>query len=264
MLALGLKEQPNSGMRVTYFSVGQGDSALVEMEGKRILVDAGPRPNAVLQALRRMGVHRLDEVLLSHPHQDHMTGMTSVLEELDVGCLRIGALPEPHEKAFNKLLQAAEDQSIPLCIGTVKPLPGMRLLQAQGLSLGSNDRSLVLEVTHKGRRALFSGDIEAKAEKLLSESLRPVDWLKVPHHGSRGASSEDLLSATQPRFALVSAGSENRFGHPHREALARYKRTRVLSTATEGTIVFHSDGPNQWVRLLAPMQLAAAWRSVPP
>jgi competence protein ComEC len=263
-LALGLKSQPTAGLRITHFAVGQGDSALVEREGVRVLVDGGPRQQAVLHALRRQGIHRLDEVLLTHPHQDHMAGLHSILEALDVGCLRIPSRPQKTEKDFKVLLQIAKRRKTALCKGTQAPLPGFRLFQAKGPDLSTNDASLVLEVSYRGTRALLSGDLEARGEGLLAESLRPVDWLKVPHHGSRGASSKALIEATLPRFALVSAGLGNRYGHPHKQTLARYKHATLLQTATAGSVVFQSMGTQQWVRCISPTRLVSPWSSVPP
>lgn len=264
VLALGLKPQSSQGVRVTHFAVGQGDSALIERDGTRVLVDGGPRKTAVLHALRRQGVQQLDEVVLSHPHQDHMEGLLSIVQEIDIGCFRIPQAPESHEKAFRGLIRDAEQKDIPLCWGVEKPLTGFRILQAADKSLGTNDRSLVVEVDYQGVRALITGDIEAKGEAILAPQLRPVTWIKVPHHGSRGASSAALLTATQPLFAVFSSGKENRFGHPHKTTVTRYKSSQVFQTAKHGSVIFHASKEQMWTRKIVPTQLWASWKRAQP
>jgi competence protein ComEC len=264
ILALGLKSQSSTGLRVTHFAVGQGDSSLIERNGTRVLVDGGPRKTAVLHTLRRQGIHHLDEVVLSHPHKDHMEGLQSILQNINIGCFRLPQTPDSHETEFKALVQYAEQKDIPLCWGTENPLPGFRLIQAENLALGINDRSLVVEVEYQGIRALITGDIEARGEALLAPDLQPVTWLKAPHHGSRGASSSALLTATQPQFAVFSSGKENRFGHPHKTTLARYKNSQIFQTAKDGSVVFHTAKQQRWTRKIASTQLWAPWKHVPP
>jgi competence protein ComEC len=263
LLAIGLKSQAATGLRITHFAVGQGDAALIERQGKRVLVDAGPRKDAVLHSLRRQGIHSLDEIILTHAHQDHAEGIPALLQALDIGCLR---LPESSEKnqRITALRNLAEQTNTPVCWGTTNPRDGFRLLQAQGQDLGINDASLVVEVSLHGHSALLTGDIEARGEAILAKALHPVTWLKVPHHGSRGASSSALIQATKPRFAIVSAGPENRFGHPHKATLARYKASRILQTHQRGSLSIHIGKHKQWIRERPPTRLWSAWYPAPP
>jgi competence protein ComEC len=263
VLAIALKLQPTTGLRITHFAVGQGDAALIERNGQWVLVDAGPRKLTVLHTLRRLGIRDLKEVILSHAHQDHAEGIPEILHALDVGCLR---LPEttPHNDRTKSLLRTATETETPVCWGAENPPAGFRILQAQGENLGLNDNSLVVEVSLHGQRALLTGDIEARGEALLAPRLRPVTWLKVPHHGSRGASSAALIHATQPQFAVVSAGPKNRFGHPHKATLSRYRQSQILQTSASGSAAFHVGPKKNWVRTMPSTQLFSAWRPAPP
>ena len=238
LLSLGLKKTHTQGLTSTHFDVGQGDASLVELDGqKRVLIDAGPRKNQVLHALRRRGVDRLDALILSHDHRDHSAGIPAILQDIEVGCL---LLPDHQASSMTtrEIRQIAEEKGIPPC-NRERPLPSFRTFQLRGSSLGTNNRSLVVEVNHRGRRFLYPGDLERLGEGLLLHELQPVDGLKVAHHGSRGSTSSDFLSLTTPRFCVISSGVQNPYGHPHHEVLMRLKTCEVLRTSEHGDVVIH-------------------------
>jgi len=227
----------------TFLSVGQGDATLVEFaDGRRWLVDGGPPGGAVAAWLRRRGVRRLDQVVITHNQRDHLGGLLPVVQTLRVGQLAVSS----HDK-LGVLRDAARQRGVPV-------VSADGLHPVEGFEGGPNDRSVVLSVGG----VLLTGDIEAAGEAAVAASVGPHEVLKVPHHGSRSSSSVELLAAARPSVAVVSVGRHNPFGHPHDVVLARYARAgiAVLRTDRHGTLVHRGSrwwGWQQgrgWQRLL--------------
>ncbi|MBT3221782.1 MAG: hypothetical protein HN348_22110 [Proteobacteria bacterium] len=221
-LALTLKNVPTMGTRVTFFDIGQGDSALVEYaDGCRWLIDGGPPGRAVVQHLRRLGVTHLDLVVASHGQMDHIGGLLPVLDELSVDRLAI-----PDLEGTESLRAIAWTRNIEVLVSRDTP-------NHQDI----NDRSLVL-YTGRGE-ALFTGDIGRDRER--SARFLPAALLKVPHHGSRTSSTSTMLEDIDPVVAVVSVGRYNRFGHPNDEVIRRYLHhgIQVYRTDQHGTVQVH-------------------------
>lgn len=262
LLALGLRAVPADRLVITFLAVGQGDAALIEHpDGRRWLVDGGPSPTPVLQYLRRRGIGRLDAVFVSHPHPDHTAGLGAVLSQLSVDRLWISRPPEVGEHGFSGLIGLAAAQ------GTALAFPGEQgaaVLHPRGWQgkghARVNDESLVLDVSLGRRRAVFLGDIEAKAEAHLAPMIGRADVVKVAHHGSKTSSSAALVQALDPQLAVISAGPGNRFGHPHARSLAGWSPATVLRTDVHGTIEVSTDGHGLSVRTWLP---GRGWASGP-
>jgi competence protein ComEC len=271
-LALSLRSLPPGGeLRVTFLAVGQGDAALIEDRGRRVLVDGGPGAWDVARYLRRRGLDRLDAVVLSHPHPDHMAGLPAVLEVADVGALWLPRPPRPGEDAFQALCDRARRLGVPLRYPGDE---GLEVLHPSPDFLAAtddvNEGSLVFRVSLGRTRALFTGDIEALGEAALLAALSedgpiegPISWLKVPHHGSRTSSSAALVARLAPRVAVLSAAPDSRFGHPHPEVLRRYAGALALRTDRLGTVQLRSDGERESWRAWTPGRGWGGWREVP-
>jgi len=264
-LCLNLKVQAGEGLRVTHFSIGQGDATLVEINGsQRVLIDGGPREYDILMALRRMGIHQLDELILSHPHKDHLNGLHAVIDKIEITALRIPYWPQQTEHHYAEFIRKAQQRNIPIHVADNKTLFGFRILQAKHPGLNINNRSLVVEVSYGKKRLLLTGDIEEQAEKILTDSFRKADWIKVPHHGSKNASSPALLEKTQPDFVVVSCGKSNRFGHPHPQTLHRLSsQSKVLRTDTQGSIRVFATNNQLWAETISPWHRTRLWTSDP-
>jgi competence protein ComEC len=227
--------------------VGQGDSLLLETPaGKYVLVDAGLRKNQVADTLERLGVDTLELVVATHAHADHIGGMKSVLESVNVVQYVDSGVPHS-TRTYRDLMQAIERHSVPYQGAragqvfefdddiTLKVLwPGGTHLTGTRSDLNSN--SVVLRIDHGEDCMLLTGDAERVTEEMLvRHNLQPCDLLKVPHHGSRYSSSLPFLEALQPEIALVSVGADNRHKHPRPEALARLERVGATLYRTDYT-----------------------------
>ncbi len=240
----------------TVADVGQGDGSLLRFGGHAMLIDGGGSSSVRrgrdfatqiwLPLLAERGIARLDVVVVSHGDGDHCGGLLDVASYVAIA--EVWATPELMETAcVRELRELSRARFRPLVRGERASVGGLEfevLGPSREGSAKDNDRSLVLAVEAAGRRLLFTGDIERRAElELLAgepESLR-CDLLKVAHHGSGTSSSERFLAAAGARLAVVSCGVGNRFGHPAPEVVERLSADgrRVLRTDQVGSVVLH-------------------------
>jgi competence protein ComEC len=252
--------RPDGSVHVVVLDVGQGDSILLEGDrGGRILIDGGPDPNLIAADLDRYiptWDRRLDAVVLTHPHDDHVAGLVAVVERYRIGRAFESGWPgeTPAYRAWRSALAAkglpaerlSTGQEIRLDDATLQVLwpddgrtrPG-NLDPAATDNRKTNDASIVLLGDFEGRRFLLTGDVEEDVDPILVErGLPTVDMLKVAHHGSATASSDALLATVQPAVAVVSVGARNTYGHPNAATMARLRAhsSRVARTDQEGTV----------------------------
>jgi competence protein ComEC len=252
-------------VRVTVLDVGQGSAVLVQTRSANWLVDAGPGvvggfdagESVVVPALRALGVHRLDGVLVSHLDQDHAGGVGAVLAQLPVGRL-LAPDPLPGDAATRPCRAGDGFRTDGVAFTIISPRPP--------LPRSDNDRSCVLLLrTGAGVRVLLPGDLQRAGEHRLvagtPTALRGLDLLVAPHHGSRSSSSPAFVAATLPKVVVVSAGAGNAFGHPHRDVVARYQAAgaAVFVTAHAGAITWWEDGSISAMRCARPR----LWRPAP-
>lgn len=241
--------------QVHYIDVGQGDSVLIRSDGSNILIDAGENDQGktVVDYLKAQGVKKLDMVLMTHPHSDHIGGMDTVIREFEVGKIVMPRLSEelvPTTKTYTDVLMAVAEKG--LKITPAKPGDAYPLGNGSLTILGPvseyedlNDTSLVCRFDYEGKRFLFTGDIEKAVEKDLlkteaaGEALR-ADVLKLAHHGSKTSTSSAFYQAVDPAFCVISVGDGNSYGHPNAETLQTLKSNgaQVLRTDYQGSIVF--------------------------
>lgn len=253
LVGLRVRERSRADrLAVIFFDVGQGDSALVAFPGGRtLLVDAGGGfgdrdvgRRELYRELLRMSIRRLDVALLSHPDQDHAYGFVGLLEELPVGELWVNAAEDrwPRKPLYAELRRLAALQQV-----TVRSWKRESEARWGGATLrlvplapsrATNERALVLRLEYAGCTVLFTGDIEREGERQLEawwrrERAPSVTLLKVAHHGSRTSSAESFVGAVRPRWAVISVGQSNRYGHPRPEVVDRLRGA--------GAVVFRTD-----------------------
>ena len=264
--------------RVSVLDVGQGDAILVEgSKGGRLLIDGGPDPDRLLVELdRRLPPwdRRIDALILSHPHEDHVAGMALLLDRYAVGRVFEPGMRGPGtgyaawlERVGSpggrpRLSIAAGDRLAvdEIDLRVLWPIRGEVPAEPPDTGTGINNVSVVLLGTVGHRRFLLAGDVEEEVDpSLLAEGLPRVDFLKVAHHGSRTATTEPFVEALRPRVAVASAGTGNPYGHPARSTLDRLAAAgaRVYRTDQDGTVSVTFDDAGMSVRT-APRKRAAA------
>lgn len=252
-------------LRLGVIDVGQGLAQLIEMpDGRRVLADGGGHwgsgfdvgERIVAPYLWNRRVFRLDRVVASHPDADHYGGLTFILRHFDVGELWVGEFDDAATPSmYVEMIEAAQARGVPVRRVSAADEPeafGPATLQilwppaGQAETLGDNAASLVLKATYGRTAFLLPGDATAEAEAAMLNSVADVeaDVLAPAHHGANDATSAAYLDAVDPRWAIVSAGRGNRFGHPAPETLRRLADTgvTVLRTDRDGLVTCESDG----------------------
>jgi competence protein ComEC len=252
---------PDGRLHVSFLDVGQGDAILIESPaGHQVLIDGGRYPTAVLNELGRhvpFWDHTLDVVVATHPDEDHIVGLVPVLERYQVGTLVTNGAPADNDATYSALLDMAAARGTQLHIaspGEALALGGATLTilhpDAAYESDGTNGRSIVARLVYGDLSVLLTGDAEEAAEAWLLRSGAPLasTVLKAGHHGSNGSSSAPFLNAVQPMVAVISAGRDNNFGHPHPAVLARLEAAgaTIVRTDESGTLELVSDGRRMW------------------
>lgn len=244
---------------VYYMDVGQADCALVSLpDGRTILIDAGKNATAQQLAadIRKLGVVRLDYVIGTHPHEDHIGGLDVMIEQFDVGAVYMPKVSSD-TKTFLDVLEAVQEKG--LKVQTARA--GKVLLEEAGVYadfLGPNSEkyddlnnySAVLRIRFGSRTFLFTGDAEALSEQemLAAYDVLSADVLKVGHHGSKTSSSAAFVNAVNPAYAVICVGEDNSYGHPSDEVLERLAGAAVYRTDVNGRITMRCDGETIEVR----------------
>jgi competence protein ComEC len=243
-------------LSVHFIDVGQADSILVHTPGDHnMLVDAGNNEDAetVTSYLSRQGVKKINILVGTHPHEDHIGGMDAVVQQYQIGQIYMPKASS-NTKTFRDVLQAIKDKGLKVS----SPVPGSAIaldptIKVQVLAPNSsqyedlNNYSIVLKVTYGKTSFLLTGDAERESENemLLSSAVSPkADLLKVGHHGSSSSTSAAFLKAVAPKYAVISVGKDNDYGHPKSVTLNRLQQAGVTVYRTDlyGTIVAESDG----------------------
>lgn len=233
---------PPQEFTVSILDVGQGDAILIQdPEGATILIDGGPG-SSVTDRLQESGVTKLDAVILSHPHADHLAGLASVIDKYPVAAVYDAGSPSssPLYRDFLKLIQ---EKGIAYSVLRQGRVLSFGELVMQVLSPGErqseddmNANSIVIAASFRGLDILCPGDAEGNV--LAALDLPQVEVFKVGHHGSRDGQLKPVLDAIRPRVAVISAGTGNSYGHPAEDTLAKLKvaGAETYRTDTQGTV----------------------------
>ncbi len=245
-------------LTVAFLDIGQGDAVYIEApNGNQMLYDAGPPTGAVLRALSSFMPfydRSIDVAVFSHPDMDHIGGFLDVFDRY-----KVDVMLEPGSRSDNGTYDEAEQSIAKHHITRIVAERGMTIDMGGGVQadilypdrdmskMETNASSIVMRIHYGTTAFLVSGDLPIAQENhivsLDGKNLH-VQVLKLGHHGSHTSSGEGWLRAVHPDIAVVSAGLNNRYGHPHKDTLARLDALGIpyLVTFKEGTIVFASDG----------------------
>jgi len=250
-------------LTVAFLDVGQGDAIFIESpSGNQILLDGGP-DNSVLRELSKIMPfydRSINTVIASHPDKDHIGGLPEALKRYQVDMI-IEPGVSNDTAVYNEFEKLIKELSIEKNIAR----RGMRVWLDKNIYLeilfpdrdtdgwDTNDASIVVRLLYGDTSFILSGDSSKKMEEYivsLDGSALHSDVLKLGHHGSKTSTSEIFLAAVSPEYAIVSAGKDNRYGHPHKEVMDMIKEFEISSLATyeNGTIIFQTDGENLYVK----------------
>lgn len=244
-------------LKVSFLDVGQGDAILIQTpSGHDVLVDGGPTREVLTQVSRELGYFDRDvEVMIAtHGDADHVTGLIPILEKYNVKHV-VSSPVKASTDMFEDLESHIENENANMYVGEKGDVinfgDGVMLHvlypnRYTSPKIDTNDASVSFVLTYGEHSFLLTGDLTAKYEPLLLQPVLPkhVTVYKAGHHGSKTSSGEQLLTYIRPEYAVISAGKDNRYGHPAPEALERLRRysKEILSTVDRGTISFVSDG----------------------
>ncbi len=247
----GVSTLPGEALQAHYIDVGNADCALVRQGDANLLIDAGERGDGekIVSYLREQGVEKLDLVIATHPHADHIGGMATVIRAFPVETFVMAFMPDaatPTSAVYLSMLEALDDRGVSpeeATVGARRMLgeATVELLGPVEESDEPNNMSVVTRVSFGGKRFLFMGDAESAAEEALLSRwpLLTADVLKVGHHGSKTATSEALLTQISPSLAVIPCGAGNSYGHPDAAVLERLiaAEVKVLRNDLCGTVV---------------------------
>lgn len=245
-------------LRVHYIDVGQGDSILVQINNKNLLIDAGPNSSEdkLIMYLKSLSIKKLDYVIATHPHEDHIGGMEKILNLFDVAKFYAPKVTTD-TKTFKAMISELKSKSLKINI--------LKNNLEHNIDLGNNTKveifspidekydnlnnySPIIKITYKNNSFLFTGDAEKLVEKeVLQKNFNlKADVLKIAHHGSTTSTTKEFLEKVSPSIAVISVGAGNDYGHPHKEILKILENHNIITYRTDlnGTIILSSDGEN--------------------
>lgn len=247
----------DSAFGIRFLDVGQGDAALVECDGRCMLIDGGDvsAGDKVYDALEKQGIQRLDILVVSHLHTDHYGGLTKALTYASSIGVTLSNASEADTKAFRDFAHQLQIDGSRITVpaaGDTYQL-GSATVEVVDASAEADNDSLVLLITYGDTRFLFTGDIEEAAQTRIADKYQreddkpyQIDLMKLPHHGSYTGTLYRFLRTFMPDCVIISCGAGNPYGHPHPETLNLFDgeawQPDVYRTDRDGDIIVRSDG----------------------
>lgn len=270
-IGLAVFQFSDKNLHIYFLDVGQGDSIYVrKMNNFDLLIDGGPDNRVIseLGAVMPFWDRRIDYVILTHPHADHVTGLIEVMKRYEIGqVLGTDAVHTTNE--YLEFLKVIEDKKIPYRL--VRSGDKFELTEDIKLDIlwpeysfserevnNLNNTSVVAKLSYNNFSVLFTGDIEEEVQKNLVTNIRSDQFsnpfksavLKVPHHGSKDGSYEPFIKLVNPELAVIQSGKGNQFGHPSQSTLEKYQQlgSQIFRTDQNGRVEIISDGTTFWTK----------------
>ena len=244
-------QEVSTNLSIHYIDVGQADSILITNNDYSMLIDAGNNedgPLLVNYIKEKLNISKLDYVVGTHPHEDHIGGLDDIINNLEV---KEVYLPEAMTttKTFEGVLDAIVNKNLEITVPTIGEKFNLGEAKLEVIYTGTgekdlNEASIILKMNFGKHAYLFTGDTTEEVEKTILDKDINIDVLKVAHHGSKYSSCTNFLNIATPEYAIISAGEGNSYGHPEQETLNRLKKytNKIYITKDLGTIVLTSDG----------------------
>lgn len=244
-------------MSVTYIDVGQGDSEYICFpDGENMLIDGGSDNEKAYNYLKKNDVESIDYLVATHPHEDHIGGLGEICENIEIKNVFMPDI-SASTKAFNRFLKALDNRNVNGTVAkkgvVIKENDDLRveiLSPALKMYENTNDYSAVVKITYRDTSFLFMGDCEKPAESNIDKKDLKADVIKIGHHGSSTSSSSEFIKSVNPKYAVISVGKNNDYGHPHDKVLNRLYNLgiKVFRTDESGDIKIYTDGTEISVR----------------
>lgn len=244
----------NERIKISYIDVGQGDSELIQVNNKNLLIDAGPSQNTdkLISFLKSQKIRKLDYVIATHPHEDHIGGMPAIIKKYPIDKFYAPKIIA-NTQFFENMVTALKDKDMKIypaksgmSIDLGKNTKCNIIAPNNNKYENLNDYSIVLVISYKNCKFLFTGDAENLSEEEILNNNYDISCnvLKIGHHGSKTSSSDEFLDKTRANIAVISCGKDNDYGHPNKTTLEKLKRhnIKIYRTDLEGNIILTSNG----------------------
>ena len=239
-----------NGIKVSYLDVGQADSILIQVNDEAMLIDAGNNEDGenLVNYIKSKNITNFKYVVGTHAHEDHIGGMDDIINNFDIEHFYMSDAITT-TKTFEDVLDALASKGVAFETPKIDDEFSLGEANIKVIYVGNdtsnlNNTSIVLKLTYKNIRFLFTGDLESSIEKTILNKDIQADVLKVGHHGSSTSSSDAFIKKVNPSYAIISVGKNNSYKHPSKKTITTLEKynAKILRTDEEGTIIFTSDG----------------------
>ena len=246
-------KEPDNKVHIFTLNVGQGDSILIQKGDQQLLIDGGPDDKVISELGKVMPLEdrKIEQVILTHPHADHLSGLMEVLDRYQIGEIELSGASHTSQ-LYIDFLRVIKEKNIPVSqvfAGKQKPIFDRGEIvfiwpeeNQQDADENINNNSVVFKFSYGNFSALFPGDLEIPSwQKIIAKNKNQIsaaDYLKVPHHGSKNGIDEEVISIIKPKNAVISLSADNKYGFPHKQIIDLLQKigADIHRTDLQGTI----------------------------